>query len=560
MSLPLSPPSDEAGISSRRRTWLNRIPWGTLAVLAGSGTYLAFFYRMPPSTPDEGMIAAGAERILRGQIPFRDFFSELGPGSYYLQAIIFHFAGISVSAFRLTAWTLGALLSGLIYSLGKKVIRGPAVFAPPFIFATTCYTFVYYVSHHWWGDFFFLLSVACLAAFTLVANEGSSFSRQMLLFAAGLLAALTLLCMQPKGAWAVCIGVVFLILAEKLLEKPQPSTWRTGLGRIFWFLLGVGSTLGLAVGYFGSHGALGDWIYDNFTFLFANYLPYETLPGIYSWTRLSYVCRWVVHDLSFQTISYLVGYYFYALVGPVIGFAGAAWQIKRERKGDPRRSRLLLLFLLAGVGSLFSELHEPNVLHLIWASPLILILFVDAGNEALRHRGWWQGPLTVAAALSCALVMVVASRRVVRVAGRNAPAQTRRGTIFLEPGSATIYQKWVDVIERAVPAGGDTFIFPYDAQFYFLTATRNPTRYDVLIPGFNGPRQFEEAILSLEKRHPPFIFSFANAVRWSPRAHYPDDLPDLPAPDPTEKSLQSAPSSYQKGADVEEMEVWTLKK
>jgi hypothetical protein len=561
MNFPLSSPSGESGIPFPRRPWPRRIPWDTLAVVVASGAFLAFFYRIPPSSTDEGMIAAGAERILRGQVPYRDFFSELGPGSFYLQAVIFHFGGISVSAFRLTAWILGALLSGLIYFLGKKIIRGPAAWVPPFIFATTCYPFVYYVNHHWWGNFFFLLDLVCLAASTLVPNEGGSLLRRILLLGAGLLAALTLLCMQPKGAWAVFIGVAFLILAEQLSKTPTwPSALRAGLGGTFWFLFGVGTAMALMAGYFWSQGAFGAWVYDNFTFLFTNYLPYETWPGVYSWTRFTHVLRWVTQDRSFQSISYLGGFYFYAVVGPAIGFGGAIWQVWRQRVTDHSRSRLLLLFLLAGLGSLISELHEPNVLHLIWASPLILILFVDAGNEAIRRKGRWRNPLVATAALTITLVIVVAALRTVHVGIRNTPVQTRRGTIFLDPETATIYQKWVDAIEHAVPAGDEAFFFPYDAQFYFLTATHNPTRYDVLIPGFHSAQQFEEAISSLQRQQPSYAFSFGQLPRLSPRAHYPDDSPDFLGPDPMERSLEVPQSHYRMAESVEGMEVWVLKK
>lgn len=561
MSFPLPEPETESEIHLHQRPWARHIPWDFLVVLLASGAYLALFFRIPPSTTDEGMIAAGAERILRGQIPYRDFFSELGPGSFYLQAAIFHLVGTSISSIRITAWTLGVLLNGLIYILGKFTIRGPAAFVPPFLFTTTCYSFLFYVNHHWWGNFFFLLDLICLAAFTLASSEGDSFFKRTLLFGAGLLSALTLLSMQPKGAWAVFTGVTFLFVAEMIPEKP---TWspavRAGLGKAFWFLLGVGGTLALVAGYLDYRGAFGAWIYDNLTFLFTNYLPYETWPGVYSSARVAHDFRWVTNDFSFLSISYVVGYYFFSVVGPAIGFVGAIWQIRCHGVTDPLRSRLLLLFLLAGIGSLASELHEPNFIHLVWASPMILILFVDTVNEAIRGKGWWRSPLIAASAATFALVIVVAYRRVERVRIRITPVYTRRGTLFMEREMATAYQAWIDTIERYVPAGGKTFIFPYDAQFYFLTATRNPTRYDVLIPDFHNSRQFEEAIASLQKSQAIYLFSFDMYARRSPRAQYPDDPLDFIGPDLMEESLMTPQSQYRKADTVKGMEVWVLKK
>ncbi|HLY63847.1 MAG TPA: hypothetical protein VKV95_24165 [Terriglobia bacterium] len=561
MSFSLPPPETESEIQLPRRPWASHIPWELLAVLLASGVYLAFFYRIPPSTTDEGMIAVGAERILRGQIPYRDFFSELGPGSFYIQAAIFHLGGISVSSFRITAWVLGVFLNGLIYILGKYIIRGPASFVPPLLFITTCYSFLLSVNHHWWGDFFFLLNLVCLAVSTFVSIKGGSFFKRILLLGAGALAAVTLLFMQPKGVWAILVGVTFLILVEMLVEQP---TWlpalRAGLGKTSWFLIGAGSTLAMAAVYLGFHGALEAWVYDNFTFLFTNYLPYETTPGVYSWARVTHDFRWMVQEFSFRNLLYVVGFYFFSIVAPGIGFVGAIWQIKNFRVANPLRARLLLLFLLAGLGSLASELHEPNYLHLIWASPLILILFVDAMNEAFRRKRRLHIPVAVAAAIAIALVIAVAGRRVMRMGVTKVPVRTRRGMIFMEPENATPYQEWIDTIERDVPAGGETFIFPYDAQFYFLTATRNPTKYDVLLSDFHSTRQFEEAISSLQSRQPGYVFSFSHFVRLAPRAHFFNDLPDLKGPDAMEKSLLAPQSPYRLAETVEDMEVWVLKK
>ena len=561
MSLLLSQPSDRA--DSQTPMWIStrRIPWALLAVLAASGVYLAIFYRIPISTVDEGMIASGAERIMRGQIPYRDFFSELGPTSFYLQAAIFRLAGTNISSFRMTAWILGVVMSGLIYFLGKQIIRGPGAFVPPFIFTTICYPQTYYVNHHWWGNLFSLLTLLCLTHHTTVAQNLSTVLQRYLLLVAGLLAALTMLTMQPKGAWAIFTGAIFLILAEKI---PQARTWsqalRRGFSLNFWFLLGVGAMTALAVGYFWLHGALAAWIYDNFTFLFTNYLPYETWPGVYSWARFAHLTRWMIREPSRLSVLYFLGFYFFSVVAPAIGFSGAIWQMWRRKSGDELRSRLLLLFSLAGFGSLVSELHEPNLLHLVWASPIILILFVDAWNEAIRQWVGWRRPLIAAAVLAFALVALVTYRRATQAASLNSPIETRRGTVYADSKSAAMVQKWINTIEQAVPEGGETFFFPYHAQFYYLTATRNPTRYDFLLPDFHSPQQFEEAISSLKMRQPGCVFSFDQVMQGTPRARFPDDPPDFPSPDSMEKSLQAPQSHYRKVSDMEGMEVWTLKK
>jgi hypothetical protein len=367
--------------------------------------------------------------------------------------------------------------------------------------------------------------------------------------------------MQPTGALLILMGSTYFILAEKL---PPESTWLRSVQRGFspalWFLSGAATAVGLMAGYFLLHGALEDWVYDNFFFLFTNYRPYESWPGVYSPARLTHLFQWVLKEPSIHGGFYFLGFYFFAVVGPAIGFSGAVWQIRRHRSTDESRARILLLFILVGIGSLVSELHSPDVGHLLWASPIILILFVAAWDTAIREWGKWRRPLIAAAVMAFALVAWVGSRRTANVESWNSPVQTRRGTLYMNPDSAEAFHLWIDAIDQAVPAGGETYFFPYDTHFYFLTATRNPTKFDVLISGFHSPQQIEDAISSLQARQPRYVFSFDRLARGAPRAEYPDSPPDFFGPDEMEKSLGEPQSHYRKVGEVEGMEVWTLKK
>jgi hypothetical protein len=60
-----------------------------LLVFMASFLYLYLFRDYTAMDPDEGIILQGAERILRGQVLYRDFFSFFTPGSYYLLALLF---------------------------------------------------------------------------------------------------------------------------------------------------------------------------------------------------------------------------------------------------------------------------------------------------------------------------------------------------------------------------------------------------------------------------------------------------------------------------------------
>ncbi len=49
-------------------------------------------------TFDEGIYVDGARRILAGQVPYRDFFIVMGPGTFWLQALALRALGMTLAA------------------------------------------------------------------------------------------------------------------------------------------------------------------------------------------------------------------------------------------------------------------------------------------------------------------------------------------------------------------------------------------------------------------------------------------------------------------------------
>src|SRR5439155_24534970 len=70
------------------KVYLSRDRQLGIALFLLSCAYLWIFRRYTSMEPDEGIILQGAQRILRGEVLYRDFFSFFTPGSYYLQALI----------------------------------------------------------------------------------------------------------------------------------------------------------------------------------------------------------------------------------------------------------------------------------------------------------------------------------------------------------------------------------------------------------------------------------------------------------------------------------------
>ena len=93
----------------------------TAIVFSVSVAYLYLFRRYTTMEPDEGIVLQGAERILHGQVLYRDFFSFLTPGSFYLHALLFKIFGNSFIVPRTALAVIGGVLSLIGYLLARRV-------------------------------------------------------------------------------------------------------------------------------------------------------------------------------------------------------------------------------------------------------------------------------------------------------------------------------------------------------------------------------------------------------------------------------------------------------
>src|SRR6266851_586157 len=73
-----------------------------ILVFLFSLAYLCAFVRYSSLEPDEGILLLGGQRILDGQIPYRDFFFFYTPGSFYLLAAMFKVFGDSFVVARMS--------------------------------------------------------------------------------------------------------------------------------------------------------------------------------------------------------------------------------------------------------------------------------------------------------------------------------------------------------------------------------------------------------------------------------------------------------------------------
>src|ERR1019366_1300280 len=110
---------------------------------------------------DEGFVLVGAERILRGQIPYRDFSAFYTLGSFYQMAILFKLFGDSLTVARTALLGYAGIFASVTYLLTRRVYgRSVALFAATLLIFG-CIPLNFMALHNWDSTLFALLAIYC---------------------------------------------------------------------------------------------------------------------------------------------------------------------------------------------------------------------------------------------------------------------------------------------------------------------------------------------------------------------------------------------------------------
>src|ERR1035437_4701424 len=172
--------------------------------------YLCLFRHFTAMEPDEGILLQGAQRILAGQVPYRDFFSFYTPGSYYALALLFKIFGSSLPVARTALALAGAILSSIAYLLARRVCSRAVALTMATLATLTTLPYRFLVLHNWDSTLWACLALYC--AVRLLEMPSRKWA-----FALGLFTSLTVLFEQSKGA-GLCLGLGMGLLAIWFLQ------------------------------------------------------------------------------------------------------------------------------------------------------------------------------------------------------------------------------------------------------------------------------------------------------------------------------------------------------
>lgn len=475
----------------------------TLLLFLLSFLYLCLFRRFTSMEPDEGILLQGAQRILAGQVLYRDFFSFYTPGSYYGLALLFRMFGSSLMVARTALALTGAVLSLITYLLARRVCSRPIASTMAALATFTALPYRFLVLHNWQSTLWACLALYC--AVRLRERGGWHWS-----FALGSLAAITTLVEQSKGA-GLCIGLAVGFLATFVgRNKLQPRKTLCTRAERLALILGFAWPLALTFAYFASQHAasvmISDWLWPLHHYSAANRVPY----GYQNWSDEARQELFGADSLPFRLIKILaVSPCFWIPALPIVAMILFGCWIVQGRQPSVREDpealhnpdaadgRAYYLLLTAGYAglALSAMAVRADIIHFMYLQPLncLLLAWLVGG------RGLPGGVLPAIRPFFCAYVVAaLALFGLAPLLGTLAPhgqLATRRGIVTTR-GQDTV----VKYIDANVPADSTILVYPYLPLYYYLTATNAPGRYDFFQPGMNTAEQGSEIIALMASR------------------------------------------------------------
>ncbi len=449
------------------RAWASNRVWiGYLGVAFCTAAYLFPFVRMVWGIGDEGVSLDGARRIIQGQLFARDFEEMVGPGAFWWPALFFKAFGVSIVTAHALLWLTGIAIALLIFHLSRR-LGGNAFFCAAF-FTVLAIPLWPGNSYHWDAMLFSLLAFAALI-------EWQRNNRDWLLAACGCSAGVTTLMIQHKG-----VLLIAALLTVVILRQLQRKT------AVLFLLLSYVGVVTSAIAFYAMKGALGDLIFADYVWPRSHYLRINETPyGYLLPSMLQGIMD--IHNLAAR----LLGWFLLLPLAVVFAMPGlliAAALFFRSRAF----TRELLPFWICGIALWAAEMHKPDMPHLIWGSPILLIL-LSRFVQSMRWRSVFVG-CTLTALLGFGLA------RIAHPLSAHTRIQSRNGSYWsIDPDHALAF------IQAHTGRGDPVFVYPYYSLYNFLSDTENPTRFNYFLYGYNTPQQFHEAVNAIQAKRVRYV-------------------------------------------------------
>jgi 4-amino-4-deoxy-L-arabinose transferase-like glycosyltransferase len=464
-----------------------------LLVFVGTCLYYRIFYSYTVLNGDEGIVLQGAQRILNGEVLYRDFFSFLTPGSFYWMALLFKVFGSSILVAHGALIVYGGIFSVLTYLLARRVCARWCALFTVYLLTLTCLPYCFFALHNWDSTLW-----ACLAlyfAVRLLETPHWGFA-----LAVGTFASLTCLCEQSKGA-ALLLGLAAGFGAVAWTDHRKGRLARF---HVWAFLAGFAPPVLLTVAYFAANHSLPQMLADCLWPL-RHYSSANALPYGYPELLDEEFQKGLSGSWGFRIgMLVILSPYLFLPVLPIlaVGFF-CVWLVRLARQKESHDKAAHYVVVSAVVIALWMSavISRPDLSHLIiFQAPIVfLVLGWILGGPSLQtqHLNSFR---TLASFYVFLSFTALGLTLLWGPLNANVVLKTRRGVLKAQHRDAVLEE-----LQARVRPGQKVFVYPYQPLYYYLTSTSSPTRYEYLQLGMHTPEQFAEAIREFAADRTPVV-------------------------------------------------------
>jgi hypothetical protein len=439
-----------------------------------------------------GVVLVGGERVLGGDLPYRDFWTMYAPGQFYLMALLFRVFGLHAAVSAVGASLLAALSIGVVHRLLLRVTTS-ARYA--FIGAALCLAVLLAEPQYRGLSGYVPALLAILLSLWLLVRHLES-SSTLALVGCGLSLGVTALFKHDVAAYTA------VAVACGLLVRPRPAgaTWTRSLRDIGIVAAAAAAPVLPVAGVFAVLAG-PDVLQDLFVFpatAFRHTRP-ESYPSLLP-------IGLAASEVSTSAIN--VGRYLYFAVLPVVFLVGTVAVLSTLRRRDPVRGPL---GVTCAVGWLFhyAAAHVQVNTHVVSMSFHTVVLGVLALDRARcagdRTVAWRRAGAAIALVWLAALLVRPAYDAYSSADRRAQPLDLPRAAGIALPQRQTERMACLAAAVDRHASGGEPIwvgklrhdlVIRDESNLYFLLARPSATRYHELHPGVVDTAAVQREIIS----------------------------------------------------------------
>ena len=335
---------------------------------------------------DEGLVLVGADRVLRGDVPYRDFWTLYGPAGFYVEAGLFRLFGETALVGRGLDAVVKAAIVGLTFLIvvrfGRRALAAAA--------AVLVLGLLIYLRNY--GVPLFPAVCASLVAVAALHDVAARADRRAALIA-GIAVGVAILFRHDLGVYAL-IGCLVSFVRGRAATGGDRGTDRRGLALRFGIgVLGVVGPVALVL-------LLVVPLHDLYVNLVR--IPIVIYPQVRAlpFPSLADAVSELVQHRSFSALGLLVVYL--PLAATAVAIASEMMRGRAEPAGTSTSATASTLQLLLLLNVLFFAKGLVRVSPLHMGASLVVSVILVAATAARAHHALWRRGLLAIGALACA--------------------------------------------------------------------------------------------------------------------------------------------------------------